>query len=136
MNIGVHPLARILVDEKTGHKYQLIPLNDYSPSPETLSVHDVLCAVARASDVTVAGLKSAKRSQRYAFPRQLAYWCATQYTQASSGQIARAIGGRDSSTVRKGAQAIKGLLDYPSTHKAIEANRIIAHVQKRLGLAI
>lgn len=135
MNAPHHPLARIVVDQATGQKYQLIPiLGSSAPPSETPTVTDIVVTVAEAASVTIAALVSARQARKYSFPRQIAYWLANNHTNATHEQIGWNLGDRDRSTVCHGIRTIDGILSRPDCQRAAEANFIIKYVQERLGL--
>jgi chromosomal replication initiator protein len=63
------------------------------------SVHDIIAAVARSTNVPQKVLKSASRKQSIVFARAIAIFLAREIAEASYDQIGRALGGRDHTTI-------------------------------------
>jgi chromosomal replication initiator protein len=70
-----------------------------SESAKTLSLGDIIAAVAEAFDIRITDLQSKKRSQSIALPRQVCMYLARTLTRHSLEEIGGHLGGRDHSTV-------------------------------------
>jgi chromosomal replication initiator protein len=68
-------------------------------------------AVCRHFDITIEELCSRSRKRPVAYIRQLAIYLANKYTDLSSVQIGRQIGGRNHATVIHSVNQIKNLID-------------------------
>lgn len=70
-----------------------------SLSAKTLSMGDIIAAVAEAFDTRITDLQSKKRSQSIALPRQVCMYLGRMLTRHSLEEIGGHLGGRDHSTV-------------------------------------
>ncbi len=68
-------------------------------SAKTLSMGDIIAAVAEAFDTRITDLQSKKRSQSIALPRQVCMYLGRMLTRHSLEEIGGHLGGRDHSTV-------------------------------------
>jgi chromosomal replication initiator protein len=69
-----------------------------TPSPTT-SIDRVQAAVAAYFGISVVEMLSAKRTERIAWPRQIAITLSREFTDASLNNLGRAFGGRNHATV-------------------------------------
>jgi len=66
---------------------------------QTITIDDVLRAVAERFHLRVADLQSKRRTKSIAYPRQICMHLARRLTTLSLGEIGGYFGGRDHSTV-------------------------------------
>jgi chromosomal replication initiator protein len=66
---------------------------------DPVTIGDIQRVVASSFKITIAELKSSRRSQAIAWPRHIAMYLSRQLTNASLGDIGDNFGGRDHSTV-------------------------------------
>ena len=78
-------------------------------SNRQVSLDDIQMACSKHFDVSMADLKSKRRSRNIARPRQVAMYLAKTMTSHSLPQIGLAIGGRDHTTVMHGVKTIEEL---------------------------
>ncbi len=74
---------------------------------EVVSIDEIQETVAEHFNISIADLKSQKRSKAIARPRQLGMYLARELTDQSYADIGEAFGGRDHSTVIHGTKKIK-----------------------------
>ena len=79
-----------------------------SSKQSNLSMEIVQKVVASYFSISVNDLKSKKRSQNIAYPRQLAMYICREMTEYSSTEIGEIFGGRDHSTVIYSLEKIRG----------------------------
>lgn len=96
----------------------------------SVTLADVARVVAERFDVTVMDLKSARRAQRVALPRQVAMFVAKMVTPRSYPEIGRSLGGRDHTTIMHGVRKIEGLRQIDK-HLSAEIDAIIAILSPR-----
>src|SRR5262245_35322563 len=70
-------------------------------------IRDIIEEVSKFYGVSEVHLKSARRNWEYMKPRKIIYLLASELTIASYPTIGKMIGGRDHTTVMKGAQRMK-----------------------------
>ncbi len=71
---------------------------------------EVLKAAANYFGIKVSDLKSAVKTRKISYPRQVAMYLARRLTRASFPEIGRAFGGKDHSTVVKGFKKIEAAM--------------------------
>ena len=77
-------------------------LQDFGPAPGSLSVAQIIEAVAQFYNLETEVLLGRRRSKGIVIARQMAMYLAREETDASLPQIGRALGGRDHTTVLHG----------------------------------
>jgi len=77
-------------------------LQDFGPAPGSLSVDQIIEAVAQFYNLATKDLLGRRRSKDIVTARQMAMYLAREETNASLPQIGRALGGRDHTTVLHG----------------------------------
>ena len=78
-------------------------------------------AVAEYFNLTVEDLKSKRRTQNIALPRQIAMYLARELTDSSLPKIGEEFGGRDHTTVMHGCERVKEYMGTdPSVNQAIK----------------
>ncbi|MFB0533612.1 MAG: chromosomal replication initiator protein DnaA [Anaerolineae bacterium] len=77
-------------------------LQDFGPSPGSLSVEQIIEAVAQFYNLETEDLLGRRRSKDIVTARQIAMYLVREETNASLPQIGRAMGGRDHTTVLHG----------------------------------
>jgi len=78
---------------------------------EVVTVDAIQEAVAEHFSVSIANLKSKKRTKAIAYPRQIAMFLCRELTDSSYADIGEAFGGRDHSTVIHGENKISDELE-------------------------
>lgn len=68
---------------------------------------DIKRAVCERFHITPADIESSRKTQRYAYPRQLAMTLSRALTKRSLNEIARRYGGRDHTTVVNACRVVK-----------------------------
>ncbi len=89
-------------------------LGDLMPSRRELSADDILNTVADFYNLTLDDLRSERRSQRIAFPRQVAMFFLREETGASLPQIGARLGGRDHTTIMHGCERVRARMEEDS----------------------
>jgi chromosomal replication initiator protein len=102
-------------------------LQDNMAVPKTITVEQVIQAVAVFYQVSPKEITGRSRRKEIVRPRHVAMYLARQETEASLPEIGAALGGRDHTTVLYGTQKIEGLIEQDNTLR-----REIAAVQKEL----
>ena len=64
-----------------------------------ITIEDILQQVGKFYNITMLQMQGPKRLKNYAFPRQVAMYCARSMTDLSLPEIGQAFGGRDHTTV-------------------------------------
>ncbi|WP_457637948.1 chromosomal replication initiator protein DnaA, partial [Oceanithermus sp.] len=82
----------------------------FQTSKESVSMDEILQAVADHYGVSAASLKSKGRSKEVVLPRQVAMYLIRQITQASLPEIGSFFGGRDHTTILYATQKIDRLI--------------------------
>ena len=86
-------------------------LADLMPEPREIEPQHILTTIAQAYDVTMDELLSHSRSQRIAFPRQIAMYMLREESELSLPKIGEMLGGRDHTTIMYGHDKITDLLE-------------------------
>jgi chromosomal replication initiator protein len=86
-------------------------LADLMPEPREIEPEHILTTIAQAYDVTMDELLSQSRSQRIAFPRQVAMYMLREESELSLPKIGEMLGGRDHTTIMYGHEKINDLLE-------------------------
>ncbi len=81
-------------------------LRDFGPAPGSLSIDQIVEAVAQFYNLETQDLLGRRRSKEIVIARQMAMYLAREETNASFPQIGRALGGRDHTTVLHGYEKI------------------------------
>lgn len=92
-----------------------VALADQMRAPATVTVDQVIDAVAAYYRLPKDRLISASRSRSVAFPRQVAMYLARTETDASFPQIGSQLGDRDHTTIMHGFEKISGALERDET---------------------
>ncbi len=96
-----------------------------------VSMEKIQEVVARHYHVDLHDMKSKRRTDAIAFPRQIAMYLARTLTEMSTTQIGDAFGGRDHTTVMHASNKIKNRLETDPFFAAL-VNKIIQEI--RLGV--
>ena len=72
---------------------------------------DIQNLVAEKYGITRNDIVSQRRAVKITFPRQIAYWLATETTPMSYSQIGRRFGPRDHTTIMHGAHKIRKMAE-------------------------
>jgi chromosomal replication initiator protein len=86
-------------------------LADLMPEPREIEPGHILTTIAQEYGVTMDELLSQSRSQRVAFPRQIAMYMLREESELSLPKIGELLGGRDHTTVMYGHEKITDLLE-------------------------
>ena len=86
-------------------------LADLMPEPREIEPQHILTTIAQEYDVTMDELLSHSRSQRIAFPRQIAMYMLREESELSLPKIGEMLGGRDHTTIMYGHDKITDLLE-------------------------
>ncbi len=86
-------------------------LADLMPEPREIEPVHILTTIAREYGITLDELLSQSRSQRVAFPRQIAMYMLREESELSLPKIGEMLGGRDHTTVMYGHEKITDLLE-------------------------
>jgi chromosomal replication initiator protein len=86
-------------------------LADLMPEPREIEPEHILDTIAQAYDVTLDELLSQSRSQRIAFPRQVAMYMLREESELSLPKIGELLGGRDHTTIMYGHDKITDMLE-------------------------
>lgn len=89
-------------------------LGDLMPSRRELSADNILKTVADFYNISLEDLRSERRNQRIAFPRQVAMFFLREETGASLPQIGARLGGRDHTTIMYGCERIRARMEQDS----------------------
>ena len=81
-------------------------LQDFGPAPGSLSIDQIIEAVAQFYNLETKDLLGRRRSKDIVIARQMAMYLAREETNASLPQVGRALGGRDHTTVLHGYEKI------------------------------
>ena len=76
-----------------------------------LSIEEIQRRVAEHYDIRLADMKSKRRPESIAFPRQVAMFLSRQHTESSLSEIGDAFGGRDHGTVMHACRAVKNRME-------------------------
>lgn len=85
-------------------------LADLMPESKEIEPQQILNTIAREYGVSIEELLSQSRSQRFAFPRQIAMYMLREEIELSLPKIGEMLGGRDHTTVMYGHEKITNLL--------------------------
>jgi chromosomal replication initiator protein len=86
-------------------------LQDFGPAPGSLSIDQIIEAVAQFYKLETEDLLGRRRSKDIVTARQMAMYLAREETDASLPKIGRALGGRDHTTVLHGYEKIRALVE-------------------------
>ena len=86
-------------------------LADLMPETREIEPQHILTTIAQEYGVTLADLLSHSRSQRVAFPRQIAMYLLREESDLSLPKIGEILGGRDHTTIMYGHEKITDLLE-------------------------
>ncbi|MGB2965451.1 MAG: chromosomal replication initiator protein DnaA [Anaerolineales bacterium] len=86
-------------------------LADLMPEPKEIEPQQILSTIAQEYGVSMDELISQSRSQRIAFPRQIAMYMLREESELSLPKIGELLGGRDHTTVMYGHEKITDLLE-------------------------
>ncbi|HBO83833.1 MAG: chromosomal replication initiation protein DnaA [Deltaproteobacteria bacterium GWC2_42_11] len=90
--------------------------------PKVLTIEDIQEAVAKFFNIKVSDLRSKRRHQNIALPRQIAMYLAREYINASFSVIGELFGGKDHSTVIHACKKVKKNIDSsPEIRKSVES---------------
>ncbi len=93
-----------------------------------ISIERIQEVVARYYHVDLHDMKSKRRTDAIAFPRQIAMYLARTLTEMSTTQIGDSFGGKDHTTVMHGANKIKARLETDPFFAAL-VNKIISDIR-------
>ncbi len=93
-----------------------------------VSIEKIQEVVARHYHLDLHDMKSKRRTDAIAFPRQIAMYLARSLTDMSTTQIGDSFGGKDHTTVMHATQKIKGRLDTDPFFTAL-VNKIIQEIR-------
>ncbi|MGI8580090.1 MAG: chromosomal replication initiator protein DnaA [Solirubrobacteraceae bacterium] len=96
--VAYHSLTRRSIDATLAREV-LDTLYPAARRPPSRSVHEVQSATCEAFSISLEELLSASRSQRLAWPRQVAMYLARELTDQTLPAIGREFGGRNHTTV-------------------------------------
>ncbi|MEN5147197.1 helix-turn-helix domain-containing protein [Brevundimonas diminuta] len=102
--------------------------------PYRISATDIIATVAAHFDLPEAAVTGRRRTGEIARPRQIAMYLCRQHTPLSFPEIARALGGKDHTTIIHGVRRIEELLgedDVIANHVA-QLNRKLSVGARRL----
>jgi len=86
-------------------------LADLMPESKEIEPEQILKTIAQEYGVSLEELLSANRSQRIAFPRQIAMYMLREESELSLPKIGEILGGRDHTTIMYGHDKISDLLE-------------------------
>lgn len=86
-------------------------LADLMPETREIEPEQILTTIAQEYGVTLDELLSHSRSQRVAFPRQVAMYMLREESELSLPKIGELLGGRDHTTIMYGHEKISDLLE-------------------------
>jgi chromosomal replication initiator protein len=86
-------------------------LADLMPESKEIKPEHILRTIADEYDVSLDELLSTNRSQRIAFPRQIAMYMLREESELSLPKIGEILGGRDHTTIMYGHEKITDLLE-------------------------
>jgi chromosomal replication initiator protein len=102
-------------------------LADLMPESKEFEPEQILKIIAREYDVSLEELLSSNRSQRIAFPRQIAMYMLREESDLSLPKIGELLGGRDHTTIMYGHEKITDLLEQDKNLR-----RKIVNIQETL----
>jgi chromosomal replication initiator protein len=86
-------------------------LADLMPDAKEIEPKHILETIAHEYGVSLEELTSSNRSQRIAFPRQIAMYMLREESELSLPKIGEILGGRDHTTIMYGHEKITDLLE-------------------------
>jgi chromosomal replication initiator protein len=87
----------------------------------SINIDAIQKVVAEHFDIRVADMKSKRRPENIAFPRQIAMFLARQMTQSSLNVVGEAFGGRDHGTVLHACRLVKDRMEVdPAVRQAVQ----------------
>lgn len=81
----------------------------------TIKIQEVLDAVSIFFDIRIKDLLSPKRNKEIVLPRQIIMYLLRENLHLSFPQIAKALGGRDHTTIMHGYRKMKNLIKEKDT---------------------
>ena len=96
-----------------------------------VSIEKIQEVVARHYHLELHDMKSKRRTDAIAFPRQIAMYLARTLTEMSTTQIGDSFGGKDHTTVMHATNKVKGRLDTDPFFTAL-VNKIIQEIRSGL----
>ncbi len=96
-----------------------------------VSIEKIQEVVARHYHLDMHDMKSKRRTDAIAFPRQIAMYLARTLTELSTTQIGDSFGGKDHTTVMHATNKVKGRLDTDPFFTAL-VNKIIQEIRSGL----
>ena len=102
-------------------------LADLMPESKEVEPQQIMNTIAHEYGISMDELISQSRSQRVAFPRQIAMYMLREESELSLPKIGELLGGRDHTTIMYGHEKISGLLE---TDKNLR--RKLVHIQEIL----
>lgn len=98
--------------------------------PRAITIQDIQKAVANHFNLKVEDLRSKRRTQTVAFPRQIAMYLCRQLTDASLPRIGAEFGGRDHSTVIHACEKIAAEIEMNQVLKQT-VNELINNIREK-----
>lgn len=92
-----------------------------------LTIEEIQRRVAEHYDIRLADMKSKRRPESIAFPRQVAMYLSRQHTDNSLSEIGDAFGGRDHGTVMHACRAVKN-----RTEVNAQVRQTVGYLEKQL----
>jgi chromosomal replication initiator protein len=103
--------------------------NVFHAAPITLTVKDIIAAVARVHNIAPGAITGDRRTRTFVRPRQVAMYLARKHTNLSFPELGREFGDRDHSTIQHGCRKVE---------QELPTNADVAHViqviEQTLGL--
>ncbi len=93
----------------------------------TLTIEDIQRRVAEHYDIRLADMKSKRRPESIAFPRQVAMYLSRHLTEGSLSVIGDAFGGRDHGTVMHACRAVKNRMEVDA-----QVRQTVGYLEKQL----
>lgn len=93
----------------------------------TLTIEDIQRRVAEHFDIRLADMKSKRRPESIAFPRQVAMYLSRNLTDGSLSVIGDAFGGRDHGTVMHACRAVKNRMEVDA-----QVRQTVGYLEKQL----
>lgn len=92
-----------------------IIFNTFTQEASPVSIEAIQRVVAEYFNLSYSDMKSKKRPKNISFPRQIAFYLASEMTEYSTTEIGQEFGGRDHTTVMHGCQKIVDKLNSDSS---------------------
>jgi len=92
-----------------------------------LTIEEIQRRVAEHYDIRLADMKSKRRPESIAFPRQVAMFISRQHTDNSLSEIGDAFGGRDHGTVMHACRAVKNRMEVDA-----QVRQTVGYLEKQL----